>query len=466
MTTPSSNPSRRGFLKTTSTAGIAAGISTAGINFWATAGTVAAESKSANDKIQVACVGVGGKGTSDVKNASRFGKIMALCDTDSKPLEGAARLHRVDADSLFADYREMFDKMGDKIDAVVISTPDHTHAVVAAAALKARKHVYCQKPLTKTIYEARRLGELANEAGVATQMGNQYTAFNAMRKVAAEVKAGRLGNIQEVHVWTNRPVWPQGERRPMMKQPPAEVDWKLWLGPAPYRAYGDGYHPFKWRGWWDFGTGALGDMACHTCNMPFMALNMRDPTAVEAETAPHDGDSYPAWSRITFDFPELDGRQAFKMFWYDGGQKPDAALFEEIKAQSKPNEDGSLDLAGAAPSDSGALLIGDQGKMYAPGDYCENGTVVVGGQDVGKVEYRRSRGHEREWFDAMRDPSTPPVSNFPNYGGPLTETILLGNLAVWKRGRVEWDAKNMVPLNDPALERIVRTPYHNGYEEI
>src|SRR5690606_37282457 len=154
--------------------------------------------------------------------------------------------------------------------------------------------VYCQKPLTRTIHEARRLAEIAREKGVATQMGNQGTAEADMRKMAAQIKAGQVGNVKEVHVWTNRPVWPQGERRPVMRPVPDSLSWDLWLGVAPYRPYGEGYHDFKWRGWWDFGTGALGDMACHTTNLPFMALNARDPYAVEAEAAEHDGDSYPA----------------------------------------------------------------------------------------------------------------------------------------------------------------------------
>ncbi len=438
--------SRRDFIKTTAVAGVAAS------GYFATSGVRAAESNSPNEKIQVACVGIGGKGKSDCQDASKFGEIVALCDIDSKYLDGLAGQMKVA--NKFADYREMFDKMGDKIDAVTVSTPDHTHAVISVAAMRAGKAVYCQKPLTRTIYEARRMGEIAKETGVATQMGNQYTAFNPMRKAAHQIKAGQLGKVNEVHLWTNRPVWPQGEDRPASKPAPSHVDWAQWIGPAPMRDYGEGYHPFKWRGWWDFGTGALGDMACHTANLPFMALNMRDPVSVDAETEVSNHDSFPVWSRIKFVFPELDGRAGFTMFWYDGGQKPDPTLFADLPKEVE---------GGAVPTSSGCMILGDKGRMYAAGDYAQEGIVILDTQEI-EAEYPKSRGHNREWFDAIRDPSKPAMSNFATYAGPLTETILLGNLAVWKGGRVEWDAKTMTPLNDPSLMKIVKPDYQNGYE--
>ena len=251
------------------------------------AASQAQESKSPNEKIQVGCIGVNGKGESDVRNVSEFGKIYALCDVDSTFLDGTAKKYKTEHN--FADFREMLDKMGDRIDAVTVSIPDHNHAVAAAKAMKMGKHVYCQKPLTHTIWEARRLGEIAKETGVATQMGNQYTALNSMRKAAATDSRRATGH---------------GERSPRLDEPadlaagrtagrrskpvPANVNWEAWLGPAPFRPYADGYHPFAWRGWWDFGTGALGDMACHTCNLPYMALDLRDPIAVEAECAEHN----------------------------------------------------------------------------------------------------------------------------------------------------------------------------------
>ncbi len=430
----------------------------AGIGYWLAGGAQAQESKSPNEKIQVGCIGVGGsKGSSDVKNMSEFGKIYAQCDVDRDFLDGSAKLYKTEHN--FSDFREMLDKMGDRIDAVTITVPDHNHAVMAAKAMRMGKHVHCQKPLTHTIWEARRLGEIAKETGVATQMGNQHTAYNPMRKAAYQIRDGKLGTVKEVHIWTNRPIWPQGERRPPMKPIPSTLNWEAWLGPAPYRPYAEGYHPFKWRGWWDFGTGALGDMACHTCNLPFMALAMRDPIAVEAECPEHDGDSYPISSKIKFDFPERDGRAAFTMHWYDGGQVPPSELFQGLKLEAE--FEGKKY---PPPCPSGVLLIGDKATMYAAGDYADAGIEVIGEPAEVSNEYPRSVGHEKEWFVAMRDKSKPAMSNFADYAGPLTETILLGNLAVWKRGRVEWDPVNLKPLNDPSLARIVRTQYRSGYE--
>jgi predicted dehydrogenase len=331
---------------------------------------------------------------------------------------------------------------------------------MAAKAMKMGKHVYCQKPLTHSIWEARRLGEIAKEKGVATQMGNQHTAHNPMRKAAYQIRAGQLGPVKEVHVWTNRPVWPQGESRPPAKPVPSTLNWECWLGAAPFRPYADGYHPFAWRGWWDFGTGALGDMACHTCNLPFMALNMRDPISVEAECSAHNGDSYPERSTIKFEFPELAGRPAFTLYWYDGGKLPPRELFAGVTATTKNDKGEDV----PPPCESGALIIGENAKMYAAGDYAELANQIVGDVEVLDVEYPRSPGHEKEWFMAMRDAKKPAMSNFPNYSGPLTETILLGNLAVYKRGRVEWDPANLKPLNEPSLGKIVKPTYRDGHE--
>lgn len=430
----------------------------AGVGFWAAGGVQARDSRSPNEKIQLGCIGVGGsRGATDVRNMWRHGKIYAICDVDADFLAGAKDQYHVE--HTFTDFRDLLDQMGDRIDAVTITVPDHNHAVIAARAMRMGKHVHCQKPLARTIWEARRMGEIARETGVATQMGNQFTAYAPMREAAYRVRAGQLGKVNEVHIWTNRPIWPQGECRPMIKRPPASLAWETWLGPAPFRPYGDGYHPFSWRGWWDFGTGALGDMACHTCNLPYMALDMRDPVAVEAECPEHNGDSFPQWSKIRYEFPERNGRAAFTMHWYDGGQLPPAELFDgvtitsEFEGQQVP-----------PPFRSGALMIGDRAKMYAAGDYADLGIQIVGDVEPLEVDYPRSIGHEREWFHAMRHPSEPAMSNFPDYSGPLTETILLGNLAVWKRGRVEWDPVNLKPLGDPSLERIVRPEYRDGYE--
>jgi predicted dehydrogenase len=445
---------RRTFLQTTAAVGA---------GYWITGSMEAAESKSPNEKVQLGCIGVGGKGQSDVQNVSKFGAIYALCDVDANTLEGQVKAYKTEHN--FNDFREMLDKMGDKIDAVTVSIPDHNHAVATAKAMKMGKHVYCQKPLTHSIWEARRIGEIAKEKGVATQMGNQFTAFNPMRKAAHQIREGQVGKVKEVHIWTNRPIWPQGGERAPAKPVPSTLNWEAWIGPAPFRPYADGYHPFAWRGWWDFGTGALGDMACHTCNLPFMALNMRDPISVEADCPEHNRDSYPPRSKIKFEFPELDGRAAFTMNWYDGGNLPAKELFKGVTLTTKDEKGETLQ----PPCRSGVLIIGDKGTMYAAGDYAEQGIQILdpNGKEIeGKdVDYPRSPGHEKEWFNAMKDPKNKPaMSNFPNYSGPLTETILLGNLAVYKRGKVEWDPINLKPKNDPSLEKIVHPTFREGYE--
>jgi len=452
-----SKSNRRDFIKTS--AAIGAG-------FWVAGTAQNVFSKSPNEKIQVACFGINGKGRSDSADAELYGKVVAVCDVDRLRLKLAGKQFKTE--HMETDFRELLDKMGDRVDAVTVSTPDHNHAVIAAKAMKMGKHVYCQKPLTHTIWEARRLGEIARETGVVTQMGNQYTSYNPARQAAYRLRAGQVGNVQQVHIWTNRPVWPQDERRKHLTATPKNLDWNSWIGRAPYRPFAEGYHPFAWRGWWDFGTGALGDMACHTCNMPFMGLNMRDPTAVEAEHSGHDGDSYPSWSRIKYDFPELDGRAAFKMSWYDGGQLPDQELFGEVAAAIKSKaKDGEA--KAFKPASSGVLIIGDKGTMYAAGDYAQSGIHIVGAEEL-DVEYPVSEGEggederqKREWFAGMHDPSKAPISNFADYAGPLTETILLGNLAVYKGERVEWDAKTL-ESGDPVLQRIVKPVIPEGYE--
>ncbi len=440
---------RRRFLQTTAVAGL---------GYWITGGLEAAESKSPNEKIQLGCIGVGGKGESDVHNVAKYGKIYALCDVDSTIRDGMVKAYKTEHN--FTDYREMLDKMGNRIDAVTISVPDHNHAVMASKAMKMGKHVHCQKPLTHSIWEARRLGEIARETGVATQMGNQGTAESLLRKAAYQIRAGQVGAVKEVHIWTNRPIWPPYDHRPMIQPVPKTLDWEAWIGPAPWRPYGGPgiYHQFAWRGWWDFGTGALGDMACHTCNMPFMALNMRDPIAVEAECPEHNGDTYPRPSKIKFEFPELNGRAAFTMYWYDGGNMPPNELFKGLTREV--NLDGKKD---KPPAQRGCLVIGDKATMYVPGDYAELGVEVLGAKEL-EVDFPRSPGHEKEWFIAMRDSKKPAMSNFANYAGPLTETILLGNLAIYKRGRVEWDPVNLKSLNDPSLARIVHPTFREGYE--
>jgi predicted dehydrogenase len=426
--------SRRDFLKTGALAGVAV---------WAGRDALA-QGRSPNERIRFACIGVGGKGRSDMEGAAAHGDIVAICDVDEGTLNQAAA--KYPNAKKYADFRKMLEELGGSIDAVTVSTPDHTHAPAAAMAMKLGKHCFGQKPLTHDIYEARRLGEIARERKVATQMGNQGTASSDLRKNAALIRAGILGRVTEVHVWTNRPIWKQGLPRPEAAAVPSTLQWDLWLGPAPERPYAPErvYHPFGWRGWWDFGTGALGDMACHTLNMPFMALDLRNPTSVVAETAGNNKDSYPAWSIIRYEFAARDTRPAVSMTWYDGGKLPPA------------------DLIGKPPATSGSLVIGDKGKLYSPGD-SGNARELLGGATEVEVTYPQSPGHVEEWVRAIKG-GEPAVSNFPDYASPLTETVLLGNLAVWADGKkIEWDAKNLRATNAPEVSHIIKREYRSGW---
>jgi predicted dehydrogenase len=426
---------RRTFIKTTAVVGA---------GYFATAGVSAEDSKSPNEQINFASIGVGGKGDSDSRDAGNHGNLVAICDIDDNNLnrKGTA----FPKAKKFNDYRKMLDEMGKNIDAVTVSTPDHTHAPASLLYMRAGKHCFTQKPMTHTIEEARMMGEIAREQKIATQMGNQFTAHENLRLIEAAFKKSKpVGNIKEVHIWSNRPVWPQGLSRPEeTPDAPSHVHWDLFLGCAKERPYHPAYHPFKWRGWWDFGTGALGDMACHTVNTPFAALGLQDPTSVVAETSGHNKETYPSWCIIEFAFPANDNRGDLTMYWYDGGKKPSSDLL-----QGKP----------ASPS--GALIIGDKGSLYMMGDYAEKGLHWLG-VDPPKVEFERSIGHFQEYVRAIKG-GEPAKSNFPNYAGPLTETILLGNLAVWADGKkIEWDAKNLKATNAPEVMHIVKKEYHNG----
>jgi predicted dehydrogenase len=395
------------------------------------------------DQIDFGCIGVGGKGSSDTADAARHGNIAAICDVDITNLEKAAKLYP--KAEKFLDYREMLAKFGKNIDAVTVSTPDHHHAPATALAMGMGKHAYTQKPLTRTIWEARRLAEIATEKKVVTQMGNQGTAGASLRQNAALIREGLLGTVKEVHVWTNRPIWPQGQPRPAEKPIPIPLMWDLWLGPAPSRPYGDGYHPFAWRGWWDYGTGALGDMACHTVNLPFMALDLRNPTSVTAQSAPNNKDSFPEWTVIRYEFPATKARPAVTMTWYDGKKLPPLELLD-----------------GQVPSNSGSLILGDKGKLYTPGDYGGGGQWVGVSIEGRHPVFPTSPGHFTEFAEAIKN-GKQPMSNFPNYAGPLTETILLGNLAVWAGTKVEWDARNMRAKNVKGLDALIRPTYRGDY---
>jgi predicted dehydrogenase len=425
--------SRRRFLQTTA--------ATVGVGYWVAGGVQAQESKSPNQRIAMASIGIGGKGTSDSDDAGKRGDMVAICDVDEGRLNQAGE-NRFPKAKRYTDFRKLLDEMGKSIDAVTVSTTDHTHAPAALMAMRMGKHCFCQKPLTRTIYEARLMGKVAREMKVATQMGNQGTASSGLRRGAAWLRAGVLGNVQEIHIWTNRPIWPQGIERPAPAECPKTVDWDLWLGPAPKRPYSKGYHPFAWRGWWDFGAGALGDMGCHNINMAFMGLDLRNPVSVQAETSGHNKDSFPTWSIITYQFAANAQRPALKMVWYDGGKLPPSEVLGELQ----PSKGG------------GSLIIGDKGRLW--------GNQLIGVEPT-DVSFPESPGHFDEWTQAIQG-GPAPMSNFPDYAAPLTETVLLGNLAVWVAAsgqgeKVEWDSENMKAKNIPGLETLVKPEYQPGY---
>ena len=421
--------SRRHLLK-------AASVTAAG--FWVAGGVSSQAKESDNERLAMASIGVEGKGHSDSTDAAKHGDMVAICEVDKNRLAGA--LKRFPKAKGYTDYRKMLEEMGDSIDAVTVSTPDHMHAPASLMAMRMGIHCFCQKPLTRTIYEARLVGKVAREKKLATQMGNQGTAGVGLRRSAHWLKNGAIGTVKELHIWTDRAKgwWPQGIDRPAPSDPPAHLPWDLWLGVAPKRPYAAGYHPFKWRGWWDFGTGALGDIACHVVSMPFMGLDLKNPVSAVAETSGHNKDSFPEWSIITFEFAANDKRPALKLVWYDGGKLPP----KEFLGGREPSPRG------------GSLAIGDKGILL-------NGRLLDGAEPVA-VEFPRSPGHFEEWIRAIRT-GEQAMSNFPDYAGPLTEAMLVGNLAVWAGEKVEWDAANMKVKNIDGLEHLIKPTYPEGY---
>jgi predicted dehydrogenase len=407
----------------------------------------------ANQRLNVAAIGAGGKGAVDI-GYCKGENVVALCDVDQK--NAAATYKQFPQAKQIKDFRRLFELEGRNIDAVTISTPDHTHFHAAALALQLKKHVYLQKPLTHSIWEARTLTRLAREAGLVTQMGNQGHAQPESRRLVELIRAGVLGEVREIHIWTDRPIWPQGIGRPPRAPVPAHVDWELWLGPAPFRDFHEGCVPFNWRAFWDFGTGALGDMGCHNMDLAFFALDLRDPRSVEAVASDHNPESAPKWSVITYAFPARGRRPAVELVWYDGGKKPDPALAR--KAELPGN---------------GCLMVGSKDTLFVP-NYWGKGDFVSGARmaDFASVpqslprwpgaEKDNDAAHHEEWLAACKGQGTA-LSNF-DYAGPMTEAVLLGNVALRVGKRIEWDAKRLKVRNAREAAAFVRRPYRRGWE--
>jgi predicted dehydrogenase len=375
--------------------------------------------------------------------------IYALCDADER--RGAESFKRFPNAQRFTDYRAMFDKIGDKIDVVTVSTPDHHHAPASMMALKLGKHVFCQKPLTHSIYEARRLAEVAKEKKVATIMGIQGHCEEHARLLCEMIWAGWVGDVKELHYWTDRPIWPQGLDRPKdTPDVPKGLDWDVWLGPAPARPYNPCYLPFNWRGWWDFGTGALGDIGCHAIAAAYWALNLGQPTSVEAKTSPVNGETAPKWSTITYEFPEgtlPNGkkRPGLKLYWYDGGKVP--ARPAELEADRKMGDNGNL-------------VVGTTGTMF-------NGRVIPEAKNKDLMQspppktLARSPGIYAEFIRACKG-GAPTVADF-QFSGALTEMVLTGNLAVRTGQKIVWDSANLRCTNLPEANQYVRREYRKGW---
>ncbi|MCC6694915.1 MAG: Gfo/Idh/MocA family oxidoreductase [Candidatus Hydrogenedentes bacterium] len=399
---------------------------------------------SATDKLNIACVGVGGQGGSDLR-AVAHENIVALCDVDSdraaKAFAGFPEVPK------YADFRVMLEKQKD-IDAVVIATPDHTHYFAAMAAIQAGKHVYVEKPMCHYIPEVRKLTQAARDAGVATQMGNQGHSFYGVWQLKSMIEEGWLGQVREVHCWTNRPTWPQGLERPKDTPPvPPTLDWDLWLGSAPERPYHSAYLPHVWRGWWDFGSCALGDMGCHILDAPYTALNLGAPTHVEAESSGVNQETGPLWSIIRFDFPARGDMPPVRVTWHDGGKMP--ALPEGIGAGTDLGD-----------KDGGSLFIGDKAALTV-GTYGGNPRLLPESKmsEYLAVHPDRPKGvsHHRTWLDACKG-GKPSLSNF-EYAGPFTEVVLLGNVALRTGQPIEWDAAAMQVTNLPEANQYVVRPY-------
>ena len=429
---------RRAFLKHSSALAGAAAL-TGGV-FGQTAAKAV---DSPNERIRLAFVGSANQARFSIGEIDNLGQeFMAFCDIDDNYLD-RAKADYPDA-RLFYDYREMIPVLSDDIDAVVVACADHSHALASLTAIKAGKHVYCEKPLTHTVEESRILAEAAAKMGVATQMGTQIHAGDNYRRVVEIIQSGAIGDVTEVHVWVGK-AWGGGELPENTQEPPLVLHWDLWLGGAPERAFAPGrYHPGQWRRWWDFGGGTLGDMGCHYIDLPFWALKLRHPTKCWAEGPEVHPETCPLGMKAHYEYPERDGLAACTMTWYDGNMIP-----SELGGQRVPG--------------AGVMFIGDGGMMFA--DY--NNWRLFPAADFSGYEppeptIPSSIGHHAEWLQACRDGS-PTTCNF-DYSGALSESVLLGNVAYRTGETLEWDAETLTATNCPAADQYIRKEYREGWE--
>jgi predicted dehydrogenase len=430
----------------------------------------------ANEKLRVAGIGVGGKGSSDIDDAGSFMDVVALCDIDENKL--APKAKKWPEAKTFSDFRKLFDDTGllKNIDAFTVSTPDHNHALPSVLAMRAGKHVYCQKPLTHDVFEAHLLRAEAKKNKVCTQMGNQGTTQNGLRRAVELVRAGTLGDVKEVHVWTNRPIWPQApgvtdKNPPKAADAPKTVNWDAFLGVAPERPYAAGIHPFAWRGFWDYGTGAIGDMACHTANMAFMGLRLAHPTKMSAEAGDVNTLTCPSFAHVIMEFPARDTLVPVTLHWYEGkkdGKKltpPDELVAKAISLDTNEKRKKALVA-------SGSILVGTKGIAYSPDDYGGEVFFSTGEKTNGSTKPETlasngggDRGQKGEWVEAIKAGKPElALANF-DYGGLLTAAFLLGNVAIRTGKSFNWDGeKTTADIKEAAP--LIRREYRKGWDLI
>jgi len=438
-----SRQSRREFLQTSAAAG---GVIVSG---YFVNPSPAAESKSPNERLNIAAVGTTGRAGANVQELSSQ-NIVALADVDGDLLEkGAANYKGV---RKYRDFRVMLEKEADKIDAVCVGTPDHTHAPAAAMALRMKKHVYCEKPLTHTVFEARTLARLAAENKLVTQMGTQIHAGDNYRRVVELVQSGAIGPVKDVHVWAGARY--SGAKFTTGTPAPKNLDWDLWLGPATERPYSEGVHPFQWRKFWDYGTGSLGDFGCHFMDLVHWALKLQGPSKVSVEGPPVDAVSAPDWLIAHYEYPARETMPAVKLHWYDSGKQPD--MLAGILNANKDDQGKPLSWGG------GQLFVGEKGMILS--DY---GRHLLLPKDK-FVDFKRpepsipkSIGHHNEWVQAIKT-GGPTTCNF-HYSGALSEAVLLGVVAYRSGQEVHWDAANLKVTNNPAAQSLVHKEYRKGW---
>ncbi len=415
------------------------------------------------NRVNVAFIGVGGRGGADLAECVKVGcNVVGLCDTDAGRLAGAARKHP--GAKTYSDYRQMLDKQKD-IEAVVVATPDHHHFHASMMAVKLGKHVYCEKPLTHSVWEARQLTQAARQAKVATQLGTQGHSNEPIRLLAEWLAAGVIGAVREVHIWTDRPAgwWPQGLDRPAGEDPiPASLNWDVWIGPAPMRPFKSGvYHDFKWRGWWDFGTCALGDIGCHALDLPWFALKLTAPTHIEATSFGGKPECGPLWSDIAYQFPANGARPALKLCWYDGRNRNTPNDSPAWKSML-PLRDRLGLAADARLPENGQLYVGEKGNIHV-GEGGPRLVPEIKMKDFVRPEKTlpRSIGHHAEWLAACRG-GPAPGSNW-DFSGPLSEAVLAGNLAIRLAKPIDWDGPNIKATNAPEAAPLIRREYRQGW---